>query len=298
LHSDEKLTDQQTADRIGQGVTVKHVRAWRHRHGIETVNRTERYDVPPIAGVLQSLLVGSMLGDGRIARNPNSARYMENHTDAQKAYLEWKRQQWGAWSEKTLAPVLWKTSGKEYPGWRLETVSHATLLPWHGLFYPNPGPKQLAMEVVALVDPVALAVWFMDDGSTGWWPRITFGMSPASRAVAYLIFEKFGLQPRWELHRGNTGEFHFHGETQAEHFIELVSQHIPACMQYKLRFGFQGRGYEIRHAAPEARLQELAAQGVPIRRIARELGLSSSVVGRRLEKLGIEHPRKVGRPPL
>lgn len=293
----DKLTDQQIADRIGQGATVKRVRSWRRRFDIPTIKRAERNDVPPIEGQLQSLLVGSMLGDGRIARNPHSARYSENHTDSQRAYLEWKRLQWGSWSKNEARSVSWRTQGKDYPGWRFETVSHASLLPWHALFYPEPGPKQLRDDVVDLVGPLAFAVWFMDDGSTGWWPRITFGMSLTSRGVALGIFEKLGFDPRWEPHKGKTGDFLFEGEAQAERFIELIQPHIPECMAHKLQFGFQGPHYQVRQKQPEALLRELAGKGVPIRRIAEQLGVGYNTVSRRLTKLGIEHPRTVGRPP-
>ncbi len=295
IYTQRKLTDQEIAGLLG--ATAKQVRAWRVRFGIVTLDRSARHDVPPIEGPLQSLLVGSMLGDGRLARNPHTARYMENHADAQKVYLDWKRQQWGTWAKNELSPVSWAHQGKTYRGWRFETVSHAALLPWHALFYPTVGPKQLQDRVVELVDSRAFAIWFMDDGSTGWWPRITFGMNLASRGVAWGIFEKFGFAPRWEMVKGKTGVFHITGEPQAERFIEMVKPHMPECMYYKLSFGFQGRGYRIRQASPEAKLQDLASQGVPIRQMADRLGLSASVVSRRLIQLGIEHPRRVGRPP-
>jgi hypothetical protein len=296
LYLEEKLTDEQIVDRIGEGATLKRVRSWRKQFDTPTLNRSARHDVPPVEGPLQSLLVGSMLGDGRVARNPHTARYIENHTENQRDYLEWKRQQWGSWSKNELSPVSWTHKGKTYPGWRFETVSHASLLPWHDLFYPVPGPKRLQEKVVDLVDPFAFAVWYLDDGHARWWPIITFGMDLASRGIAWGIFEKLGFTPRWYLHQGKTGEFIFEGEEQTERFIRFVEPHVPECMKHKLQFGFQGRYYEIRQTAPEDKLREMAAEGVPIKRMAQMLGLSASVVDRRLTKLGIDHPRTVGRP--
>lgn len=275
---------------------MKRVRSWRRRYGIPTINRTERHAVPPVEGNLQSLLVGSMLGDGRLSRNPHTARFSENHSESQRPYLEWKLQQWGAWVKGGLSPRQWHYKGKTFKGHGLTTVSHPSLVPWHELFYPTPGPKQLKEEVVDLVDTRSLAIWFMDDGSNRWWPLLTFGMNLSSRGVAHGILEKFGFNPRWYTHKGKTGEFLFEGEEQAERFIALVKPHVPECMQYKLDFGFQGRGYEIRKASPEGTLRKMARDKMPIRRMARELGLSASVVSRRLEKLGISHPRTVGRP--
>jgi hypothetical protein len=237
-----------------------------------------------------------MLGDGRLAKNPHTARYMENHCDEQRAYLEWKRQQWGVWSKNELRQVSWRNQDKTYLGWRFETLSHSSLLPWQELFYPTEGPKQLQDRIVELIDPLAFAVWFMDDGSTGWWPRITFGMSLASRGVAFGICEKFNFSPRWELVKGKTGVFHFDGEAQAERFIELIKPYIPECMQHKLQLGFQGHNYQLRKTLNEASLRELSRQGVPIRRMAEQLGESATTVDRYLTKLGIHHPRTVGRP--
>jgi len=296
LYLDEKLTDQQIVGRIGGEATVKRVRSWRRRFGIPTINRSTRHDVPPVEGLLQSLLVGSMLGDGRIARNPHTARYLENHAENQRDYLEWKRQQWGSWSKNKLSPVSWKHEDKTYPGWRFETVSHAMLLPWHDLFYPVPGPKRLQENVVDLVDPFAFAVWYLDDGCAQWWPIITFGMDLASRGIAWGIFETFGFTPRWDLRHGKTGEFIFEGEEQAERFIAFIKPHIPECMRYKLQFGFQGHNYQLRRKLNVKTLRTLAAEGVPIRKIAEQLGESATTVNRRLIKLGIDHPRTVGRP--
>jgi hypothetical protein len=192
--------------------------------------------------------------------------------------------------------VTWVLKGKSYEGWRFETVSHGSLNPWHELFYPEPGPKQLTERIVDWVDPLAFAIWYMDDGSVGWWPRITFGMKPASRGIALAIFDKYGFSPRWEIHQGETGDFLFEGEEQAERFIALVKPHIPECMHYKLNFGFQGPQYQLRQKLTPEVLQKMAEQGTPIRRMAKLLGEAPTTIDRHLKKHGIQHPRIVGRP--
>lgn len=296
LYIEEKLTDEAIVSRIGPEATLKRVRSWRHRYGIETINRTERYDVTPIEGRLRSLLIGSMLGDGRLSRTVHASRFQENHCDAQKEYLAWKVAQFGSWVSSPVKPVVWRKDSREFHGWRFHTVSHASLNEWHSLFYPRKGPKRLERRIIDLVDAFSLAVWFMDDGSTGWWPRITFGMPPESRAIALDILAKFSLKPRWEIHKGTTGDFLFEGEDQAHLFISLVKPHIPECMAGKLTFGFQGPHYQLRQALPEGVLRDMASRGVPIKRMARELGQAETSVRRYLTDLGIPHPRKVGRP--
>jgi hypothetical protein len=121
-------------------------------------------------------------------------------------------------------------------------------------------------------------------------------MDPASRGIALAIFDKFGFSPRWEIHQGKTGDFLFEGEDQAERFIALIKPHMPECMHHKLTFGFQGPHYQVRQKLPEDQLRTLAAQGVPIRKMAERLGAAPTTVDRHLKKYGIEHPRVIGRP--
>ncbi len=298
LYLEEKLTDEQIVSRLGEGATVKRVRSWRHRYGIETICRTERRELPPIEGRLQSVLVGSMLGDGRISKSTHVSRYRESHCHEQLEYLKWKALEWGPWIPTDPKSVTWVLQDKAFEGWRFETVSHASLNPWHELFYPEPGPKRLQERVVDLVDPLAFAIWYMDDGSSGWWPLITFGMDPASRGVALAIFDKYGFSPRWDLCSGSTktGQFIFEGEDQAHKFIELVRPHMPESMHHKLTFGFQGPQYQLRNKLTREVLTELASKGTPIRRMAELLGEAPTTIDRYLKKYGIEHHRTVGRP--
>ena len=296
LYSVDKLTDRQISERLGNGTTPKHVLRWRERFGIETLHRTERHAVLPIEGELRSLLIGSMLGDGRLDRQPNTTRYMENHCTAQRDYLEWKRQKWGGWSNRELMPVTWTLDGKQYPGVRFETVCHTSLNEWHSLFYDAEGPKHLLRARDLTVDPFAFTVWYLDDGCAAWWPEITFGMNSQSWTVAQEKFEQLGFSPRWQHVKGNTGVFHFEGEPQALRFIELVTPHVPECMQYKLTFGFQGPHYQVRQKLPADVLLDMASRGVPHKRIARILGVGHGTVVRHLEKLGAKVPQRIGRP--
>lgn len=296
----DKLTDKEIASQLPGG-TVRRVQSWRKRFGIEAQTRWSRQVVSPIQGKLLSLLIGSMLGDGRLScPSRHTTRYQENHADNQLDYLKWKVAQWGSWA-RPIKPVVWTTDGKDYPGHRFHTVSHPYLNEWQALFYDSRGPggKRLIPRVVDLVDEFALAIWYLDDGSVGWWPDITFGMDDPSREVAWTIFEKFGLQPRWQLKSRTTGEFHMEREDTAHCFLRLIRPHVPKCMAYKLTgFGFMGKQYTIRQKIDPEVLREMAQAEVPIRVIARRLGVGASTVSRWLKKLKIQHPRRRGRPSL
>jgi len=293
---DEKLTDEQIATRLPDG-TAKRVRSWRERYGIETHPRWARNEVPPIEGKLHSLLVGSMLGDGRIVHRTNAAHYSESHSGAQRSYLEWKADLWGSWAR----PIFNVPDNRGYEQVRMNTVAHGALVPWRDMFYPSreKGWKRLVPSIVDLVDEFALAIWYLDDGCSSWWPTITFGMDEGSWKIAGAIFEKFGLQVRWGPKRGATGEFYMEREDTAHRFLDLITPHVPECMSYKLSgFGFQGPHYHVRGSLTEASLRDYAARQVPIQKIARELGVGATTVDTYLKKFGIEHARKRGRPSV
>ena len=296
LVHDDKLTDKVIADRLGE--TKKRVQSWRGGFGIESLPRWKRNKVTPIKGRLKSVLVGSMLGDGRIVRQKTASYYTEGHCEAQVSYLKWKADLWGQWVK--FDPPVYPVPSKEgYPQFCMRTCAHGSLNAWQEMFYADhkKGWKRLVPEVVEHIDAFALAIWYLDDGHAGWWPGFTFGAGDASLEVAWAIFEKFGLKPRWGVKKGKTGQFHMERDETAERFIEIIRPHVPACMAYKLGpFGFQGQHYQIRKRLSEEVLRDGVAEGVPIARMARGLGVSASSVRRKLQKMGVPYSPPRGRP--
>jgi predicted transcriptional regulator len=302
LYEVQKLTDQKIVDLLIQeghdlGDTaqtkIKRVRSWRCRFGIQTLPRWSRNEVPPIEGPLRSLLVGSMLGDGRLVFRGRATSYEEFHCAKQLPYLKWKHAQWGPkWSPGEIKP--------SDSGARFGTVAHASLNDYQALFYGSRerGWKRLVPEVVDLVDARALAIWYLDDGSAGWWPSICFGAGAESMPVAWAIFEKFGLKPTWKPQKQNpkVGYFTMMREEVAERFLEIVAEHVPDCMSYKMEFGFRGLGYRLRQRLSAEVLRPYVERGTPIKQIARELGESASTVDRYLDRAGLTHPRLRGNP--
>lgn len=305
LYAVQKLTDETIVELLrSEGhnlgntfqTRIKRVRSWRRRFGIETVPRWDRNQVPPIEGRLKSILVGSMLGDGRLAFRGQATAYGEFHCTEQLNYLKWKMAEWGpAWLLRP-EPIPIGSSG-----FRLATVVHSSLNEWQALFYADRerGWKRLVPALIEHVDELALAIWYLDDGHAGWWPSITFGADLESRRVAFQILAKFDLHPSWHDHvqRETTGSLTMRGEAEALRFIEIIRPHVPACMAYKLGpFGFQGKHYQVRAALTEEKLRPLAEANTPIKVIARELGVGATTVCRYLEKFGIPHQKLRGNP--
>jgi len=114
--------------------------------------------VRKLTRIQSSLIIGTRLGDGttRCKRNP----LLEiNHGHAQRAYVDWKRQVL-SWMVGT-GPKVRCSGGQGRLAYRFTTLSLPDLRPFYDLFYTE-GKKIVPWLSLT---PLALAVWFMDDGS-------------------------------------------------------------------------------------------------------------------------------------
>ena len=108
----------------------------------------------------KSFIVGTLLGDGYIrqVKGRKNAFLEVNHSITQKEYVEWKYQ-----ILKNLTrsgPKLRKGNGSRI-AYRFFTKQHPEFTKIMDLFYKD---KKKCIPDLKL-DPMILAVWFMDDGS-------------------------------------------------------------------------------------------------------------------------------------
>ena len=105
----------------------------------------------------RSIIVGTLLGDGAMRCKTNALLEI-NHSFGQRRYVDWKYSR--------LAGLV-NTPPRARPGngarvaYRFVTRSEPVLTPYFHLFY-GAGRKRIPDELV--LTPMALAVWFMDDG--------------------------------------------------------------------------------------------------------------------------------------
>ncbi|TSC69177.1 MAG: hypothetical protein G01um101466_157 [Parcubacteria group bacterium Gr01-1014_66] len=109
----------------------------------------------------KSLLIGTLLGDGyvRIVPGRRNAFLEVNHSYHAKAYVEWKyrmlRDIAGSY------PVMRKAKQGRI-AYRFYTKQHPDITKLHEAFYQK-GYKIVPDNLI--LDPLSLAVWYMDDGS-------------------------------------------------------------------------------------------------------------------------------------
>ena len=114
----------------------------------------------------QRVLVGTLLGDGCLERNGRWVRLRVDHGPKQEAYARWKHRVFRSVAAGRLrrTTVYDPRAQRRYEHWRFDTLSLGVLATWRWLFYRN-GRKIVPKTISRwLKEPIALAVWFMDDG--------------------------------------------------------------------------------------------------------------------------------------
>jgi recombination protein RecA len=113
--------------------------------------------VGSLTEVQHSIIIGSLLGDGAMRCKANALLEI-NHCFGQRAYVDWK---YGHLIDLVRTGPKARAGNGSRIAYRFTTMSLTELTPYHAAFYRG-GKKAIpALELT----PLALAVWFMDDGS-------------------------------------------------------------------------------------------------------------------------------------
>nr|YP_009568438.1 hypothetical protein [Drechslerella brochopaga]QBL02520.1 hypothetical protein [Drechslerella brochopaga] len=111
-----------------------------------------------------SVLVGSLLGNGRFERLPNGGVIFRRKSK-HKEYMLWL---YGFFNKKGYTnnlTVLHKQQDKIYDVYQFNTFSFSSWIWLYKLFYTHKKIKVIPENIADLLTPLALAVWVMDKGS-------------------------------------------------------------------------------------------------------------------------------------
>ena len=121
----------------------------------------------------RALIIGSLLGDGtmRLGKGAVNANFKVEHGLMQKEYVEWKYQILKplVFTEPKISYRYRDNNEKYKKSWWFRTVRHPILTEMYKRFYMGneyrTGKKIITKEIKNDLNPLALAVWVMDDGS-------------------------------------------------------------------------------------------------------------------------------------
>jgi len=293
LYVTQGLTDVEIGESLG--VRYSAISRLRERWGIRNLLASERLGLPEtLTENQQQLLLGTMLGDGRLTGSGSeTALLTEYHCLKQSDYLMWKVAQWGSFINR----VSDRTNG-EYRGKVYCTHASRVFRPYWEMFYPEgKGHKTLKLLDPKRVGPLALAVWYLDDGSKSNTGTFRFSLGPPdpeSFEVALGIFRNLGMHP---ARYGEAGDSTIIVQTRKDItlFAELVSPHIPDCMSYKMELKAKRGGPPPRDLLTPQALQPLIDRDLSAMEMAEIFSVSRNSVGRALDRMGVPH-QPTGRP--
>jgi recombination protein RecA len=224
---------------------IRTIGGWRPAGELITGDRLLVTDHKRLSGQQEQLILGALMGDGNLSpnrRGRSGTRFRMGHGAAQADYLDWK--------VSLLGNIGCSRTVNAKGALFADLTPLTELAELHDAVYFGDGRKHLSWDYLKALTPLALAVWYMDDGcftvrSKGLQERTRGGsgrveicveaMSAGSRdrLVSYLRDTR-GLNVRLTV-RGarQTPVLQFSTAASAK-FQELVAPYVHPSMEYKL----------------------------------------------------------------
>ena len=178
----------------------------------------------------KSFLIGTLLGDGYIrqVKGRRNAFLEINHSITQREYVEWK---YKILKNLTRSGPKYRKGNGSRIAYRFFTKQHPEFTKMMDLFYRD--KKKCIPDLV--LDPISLAVWFMDDGSR------------CSKDDVYLNTQQFSKDDQYKLLKflkkiGLSGTLNKDKKYYRIRFTSscipklfgIIEKHIIPSMKYKI----------------------------------------------------------------
>jgi len=181
----------------------------------------------------RDLIIGTLLGDGSLVEtfSKNHLRLQIDHCDAQREYVQWK---YSILKPLVLTPPKYQPINRS---WRFRTISHPDLTAIGRLFYK--GRRKVVPDSIhdLLVEPIMLAVWFMDDGSKNRNDGLILNTQcfrkNETMRLKDCLSRNFGLD-HVSLERDKNGWRLYVGKQSASRMTEIMRPYVLPDLAYKL----------------------------------------------------------------
>jgi len=159
-----------------------------------------------LSEIQKKVLIGTLLGDGGLRFRGTNCRLHIKHSIHQLSLVDYKRRVFRditSMKVNVFNQVVGKT---DYSFAEFVTLTHPEFTKFYNLFYSSSNKKIVPEDIeFLLVDPLSLAVWFMDDGSAEYAGASiqTHGFTEDEvEKLIRTIFLNFGLETNKRLNKG------------------------------------------------------------------------------------------------
>jgi recombination protein RecA len=250
---------------------------WREAGDVAVGDRVMLAQPILLSAMQVQVILGALLGDGSLSkplRTDNaSARFRMGHGAKQAAYLDWKVSLLGNIPHAKTANAKGAVFADFSPLAELAELREAV--------YFGDGKKHITWDYLKNLTPLALAVWYMDDGSftlrskgvqertAGGTGRIEIcveAMSPGSRnRLARYLRDTHGLHVKLECRGARKVSVLRFSTSASEKFQKLIAPYIHPSMEYKLLPRFRGQ-FAVEPEFTEPTIRPAPARVLDIRR--------------------------------
>jgi recombination protein RecA len=224
---------------------------WREAEDIQVGDRVMLAQPSLLSDQQWEVVLGSLMGDGCLARpvrrDSESARFRMGHGVKQAEYLDWKI--------SLLDNIPHSRTTNEKGAVFADFTPLSELHELRSAVYLGDGKKFLSEEYIKALTPLALAVWYMDDGSftlrskglqqrtQGGSGRIEICVEAMSKGsqerLCDYLRDTHGLDVRLK-HAGSAAVLVFSKQATAA-FQEIIAPYVHPSMAYKLLPRFRGQ---------------------------------------------------------
>jgi recombination protein RecA len=181
----------------------------------------------------EQIVYGSILGDGsmRYASDYN-VQLRVGHGEAQDEYCRWK--------QSLFNGLVKYNGGNSRGGHSFDTIPMYELARIYDYGYAN-GKKNPSEELIERLSPLAVAIWYMDDGTFDKQRqnRCSITCSGLTREVQERLVEWFHQYDIYPV-LGSRGRINFNS-VQTPRFHKLIARYVHPSMQYKLMPEMRGQ---------------------------------------------------------
>jgi hypothetical protein len=200
--------------------------------------KIQTFEIKENKNVFEEVLIGSLLGDGTIYRKcrvkyKNNAHFSENHCEEQREYLEWKN------SVFLKAGFKSKMSSNSYSGFTGR--KQASMNSGNNSFFNDWVDFKKTFHLTNVLDnlgPLALAVWYQDDGFSHGFRLCTHGFEKEqTEFLSNLINKKFGFSTwvAWENKQDGRSYAYIAGSVEDKYKLYRICGHLfHPTMRFKL----------------------------------------------------------------
>lgn len=183
----------------------------------------------------RDILVGTLLGDGCLAMHGNHARLHIKHKVAQVDLVELKYEAFREFISMPMHHFDQQLLGNDFPCVQFATKTHPVFSYWRSRFYVD-RRKVVPPNIATLLTPLALAVWFMDDGAADY-AGVTFQTHNYQLGEVELLTAV--LRSEFDLAvsiQQNKGKHIIYVKAESiPRLQKMIGCHVLESLQYKLQ---------------------------------------------------------------